>query len=250
MSTPYLYLACLRVWGWPSGLDHNSRIRVSSILVLVLQVTRICRRRIFFLQVTSRKKGKNKVPTSYLQDSPSSFFCPTSHSSQESKGFLFRRATYNGTYVEAVESARAGLSPKEGDVRNKKRKRPRKARRWLPRRQGSVCPQPRMSYFGSRVIGFGSGPSCLKYRLLRDLFYEEAMCEGSSGNGLPYAVKAVPWKDYFTQVEDPAAKHCSEEGCTIALERSVSKKAVKDKRQSTFFHEFGILGDSYLGFTA
>ena len=63
---------------------------------------------------------------------------------------FFRRATYKGTYVEAVESARAGLSPKkggcekekkktkegglppqEGDVRKKKRKRPRKARRWL-----------------------------------------------------------------------------------------------------------------------
>ncbi len=35
-----------------------------------------------------------------------------------------------GTYVEAVESARAGLSPKKGDVRRKrkekKRRRPRK----------------------------------------------------------------------------------------------------------------------------
>jgi hypothetical protein len=117
-------------------------------------------------------------------------------------------------YVEAVESARAGLlpkkgdvrrkrkekkktkegglSPQEGDVRKKKRKRPRKARRWLPRRQGSMCPQPRISLFGSRVLGFGSGRSCLKYWLVRDLVYEEAMCEGSSGEGLPYAAKAVP----------------------------------------------------------
>ncbi len=116
--------------------------------------------------------------------------------------------------MEAVESARAGLSPKkgdvrkkrkerkktkegglspqEGDVRKKKRKRPRKARRWLPRRQGSMCPQPRISFFGSRVFGYGSGPSHLKYRLLRDLVYEEAMCDGSSGNGLPDAAKAVP----------------------------------------------------------
>ncbi len=116
--------------------------------------------------------------------------------------------------MEAVESARAGLSPKKGDVRKKtkekkktkegglspqerevrmkKRKRPRKVRRWLPRRQGSVCPTPRISFFCSRVFGFGSGPSRLKYWLLRDLVYEEAMCEGSSGNGLPYAAKAVP----------------------------------------------------------
>ncbi len=131
--------------------------------------------------------------------------------------------------MEAVESARAGLSPQkgdvrkkrkekkktkegdlspqEGDMRKKKKKRPRKTRRWLPQRQGSVCPQPRISFFGSRVLGFGSSPSRLKYRLLRDLVYEEARCKGSSGNGLPYAAKAVPYKDYFTQVEDPAAKH-------------------------------------------
>ncbi len=35
-------------------------------------------------------------------------------------------------------------------------------------------------------------PISLEYRLLRDLVYEEAMCEGSSGNGLPYAARAVP----------------------------------------------------------
>jgi hypothetical protein len=35
-------------------------------------------------------------------------------------------------------------------------------------------------------------PVSCEYRLLRDLVYEEAMCEGSSGNGLPYAAKAVP----------------------------------------------------------
>ncbi len=55
-------------------------------------------------------------------------------------------------------------------------------------------------------------PVSFEYRLLRDLVYKEAMCEGSSGNELPYTAKAVPWKDYFTQVEDPAAKHCSKEG--------------------------------------
>jgi hypothetical protein len=35
-------------------------------------------------------------------------------------------------------------------------------------------------------------PVSFEYRLLRDLVYEEAMCEGSSGNGLPYAARAVP----------------------------------------------------------
>ncbi len=172
---------------------------------------------------------------SYLQDSPSIFFCPTSRSSQESKGFLFRRAPYKDTYVEAVESVWAGLSPKEGDVRNKKRKRPRKARRWLPRSQGSMCPQPRISFLGSRVFGFGTSPSCLKYRLLWDLVYEEAMCEGSSGNGPPYAAKAVPWKDYFTQVEDPAAKHCSKEGPHYPLGAKREREICQRQATINFF---------------
>jgi hypothetical protein len=158
---------------------------------------------------------------SYVQDLLLSFFYPTSRSSQESEGLFCQQATYKGRYgkaKEAFESARAGLLPQEGDMRKtrkekkktkegglspqegdvrktrnkRKRKRPRKARRWLLRRQGSMCPTPRISLFGSRVFGFGSGPSHLKYWLLRDLVYEEAMCKGSSGNELPYAAKAVP----------------------------------------------------------
>ncbi len=35
-------------------------------------------------------------------------------------------------------------------------------------------------------------PVSLMYRLLRDFVYEEAIGERSSGNGLPYAAKAVP----------------------------------------------------------
>ena len=35
-------------------------------------------------------------------------------------------------------------------------------------------------------------PVSFEYRLLQDLVYKEAMCEGSSGNGLPYAARAVP----------------------------------------------------------
>ncbi len=35
-------------------------------------------------------------------------------------------------------------------------------------------------------------PVSFEYRLLRDLVDEEAVCEGSSGNGLPYAARALP----------------------------------------------------------
>jgi hypothetical protein len=55
-----------------------------------------------------------------------------------------------------------------------------------------TCPKPRIPFFGLRVAVFSSNPSCLKYWLLRFLFYKEAMCEGSTGNGLLYAAKAVP----------------------------------------------------------
>jgi hypothetical protein len=72
------------------------------------------------------------------------------------------------------------------------KKKTKEGEKVAPAKASSVCPQPRISFFGSRVFGFGGGPSWLKYRLLRDLVYEEAMCEGSSGNGLDYAAKAVP----------------------------------------------------------
>ncbi len=158
-----------------------------------------------------QERTKNWVLTSYLQDLPLSFFLsykllksrkrkifvPTSYIQGHVRGSRWVRqgrsvAKKGGREKEKKKTKEGGLSPQEGDVRKKKRKTPRKARRWLPRRQGSMCPQPRISFFGSRVFGFGSGPSRLKYWLLRDLVYKEAMCKVSSGNGLPYAAKAVP----------------------------------------------------------
>ncbi len=56
------------------------------------------------------------------------------------------------------------------------------------------------SLFGSRLAGFASDPSCLKYWLLRPFFYKEATCKGSTIKWLPYAAKAVPSKDYFTHL--------------------------------------------------
>jgi hypothetical protein len=109
-----------------------------------------------------------------------------------------------------------GLSLQEGDVRKirKEKKRPRKVvcrhkkgpwekeekkKKDHGRREGGYSEgkvpcalHQEFLFFGSQVFGLGSSPSRKKYQLLRDLVYEEAMCEGSSGNGLPYAAKAVP----------------------------------------------------------
>jgi hypothetical protein len=151
--------------------------------VLVVQVLReFAVEEFFFLQVALRKKAK----------------------------VFFRRATYKVTYVEAVEFRQGwsvstrrghekekkttkdgGLSPQEGDVRKKEKKKTKEGVKVAPRRQGSVCPQPRISFLVHEYLG-SERPVSLEYRLLRDLVYEEAMCEGSSGNGLPYAAKAVP----------------------------------------------------------
>ena len=69
-----------------------------------------------------------------------------------------------------------------------------------------MCPQPRISFLVHEYLG-SERPISIEVSAPVLFLYEEAMCEGSSGNGLPYAAKAVPQKDYFTQVEDPAAKH-------------------------------------------
>ncbi len=149
--------------------------------------------------LNARKEEKlstDELPPRGVQDSPLNFFCPTSRSSQESEGFFCQRATYKGKYgkaKEAVESARAGLSPQEGDVR-KSRKEKDQGRQEGGSSKGNIpCAlNQEFLFFCSQVFVFGSGPSRLKYWLLRDLVYEEAMCEGSSGNGLLYAAKAVP----------------------------------------------------------
>jgi hypothetical protein len=56
----------------------------------------------------------------------------------------------------------------------------------------TYVPQPRIPFFCSRVAVFTSNLSRLKYSLLHCLFYEEAMCKGSTKNRLLYAAKAVP----------------------------------------------------------
>ena len=85
----------------------------------------------------------------------------------------------------------SGLSPQEGDVRRfKKRKRP-EGEKVAPRRKISVSSTKKFLFLVNEYLG-SERPISFEYRLLRDFVYEEAMCEGSSGNGLPYAARAVP----------------------------------------------------------
>ena len=84
------------------------------------------------------------------------------------------------------------MSPQEGDLEKvQEKKRPRKARRWLHEGKVTCALHQEFLFLVHEYLG-SERPVSFEYRLLRDLAYEEAMCEGSSGNGLPYAAKAVP----------------------------------------------------------
>jgi hypothetical protein len=74
-------------------------------------------------------------------------------------------------------------------MRKKILKRPRKA----SSREGKVpCALNQEFLFLVHEYLGSERPILFEVFLLRDLVYKEAMCEGSSGNGLPYAAKAVP----------------------------------------------------------
>jgi hypothetical protein len=92
---------------------------------------------------------------------------------------------------------KTGLSPQKRGrekIKKKKKKEKDQGRQDSGSSKGKApwALQQEFLFFGSQVFRLRSGPSWLKYRLLRDLVYKEAMYEGSSGNGLLYAAKAVP----------------------------------------------------------
>ena len=99
-------------------------------------------------------------------------FCPMSRSSQESEGFFYQRATYKGRKYKKPGSrgVRQGWSVAEKKRKEKdqgrwyvatrrgrekeEKKKTKEGEKVAPQRQGSVCPTPRISVFGSQVFGF------------------------------------------------------------------------------------------------
>jgi hypothetical protein len=72
----------------------------------------------------------------------------------------------------------------------REQKETKEGRRWLQRRQCSLCPEPRIHFFWFTRIG--ERPISIEVSAPALFFYNEAMCEGSSGNGLLNAAKVVP----------------------------------------------------------
>ncbi len=147
-------------WGWPDGLVHNSRILRTSFLgtrfhKLLQESTRMPFKHRKRYSPTSRKARVLVVQASvmaFLQDLSSKIF------------FL---------WVAQHEKSRKINTDK------------------LPTRNNFLRSSTKNPFFGSQVLVFTSNPSRLKYWLRHFLFYAEAMCKGSTGNGLLYAAKAV-----------------------------------------------------------
>ena len=81
--------------------------------------------------------------------------------------------------------------PQEGDVKKRKEKDQGRQEGGSAKARFRVSSTKKFLFLVNEYLG-SKRPVSFEYRLLRDLVYEEAMGEGSSGNGLPYAAKAVP----------------------------------------------------------
>ncbi len=112
-------------------------------------------------------------------------FFLTSRLTQERRKVQYQRATYK----KSIKIRRQVFCPTICSIQGKRRIFMQRATY-----KGNVpCAlNQEFLFFGSRVFEFRSNPSWLMYRLLRDQLYEEAMCKGSTGNGLLNAAKAVP----------------------------------------------------------
>jgi hypothetical protein len=192
------------------------------------------------------KSSTDELPTRFAV-----MFFLSYESLKSRKRRIFLLTSYIQGHVRGSRWVRQGWSvAKKKGGPEKEKKKTKEGKKVAPRRQGSVCPQPRISFFGSRVFGFW------ETRLVWSISSYETYSTRKP------CAKEVPETDYLTQgkqylerttlrrLKIPLRSIVARKGRTIALEQSVSEKAVKDKRQSTFFHKLGILGDSYLGCTA
>jgi hypothetical protein len=148
------------------------------------------------------------------------------------------------------------IATRKGHEKVKKRKRPRKVRRWLQRRQCSVCPQPRIPFFWFTSIWVWkrpisvevSAPARLDLRgsNVRRKFrkWTTLRSKSSTLKGLLYA--PIQRKQYLKRttlrsMKIPLRSIRSKEGPHYRLSEVWARKLSSDKRQSTFIHELDIL---------
>ncbi len=184
-------------WGWPDGLDHNSRIPLykSSIqeflrtsFSLEQGSTRVHKNVPQALEVLKpyckESEGIQGSVAAFLQDSPSKNFFPTSRLTQERRKFLYWWATYE----KSIKICHQVFCPTICSIQGKRRIFMRQATY-----EGSVtCVQNQEFLVWFTSIGVQKPPILVEVLAPAFLFYKEAMCEGSFGNGLLHTAKAVP----------------------------------------------------------
>ncbi len=181
---------------------------------------------------------------------PSSFFCPTSRSRQESKG-LFSTTSYIQGHVGGSCWVRQGWS-----ITTKKRGAWERREKDQGRQEGGsakvrfcVSSTKKFLFLVHEYLGYERpisievlAPTRLSlqgshmWRKLRQR--TNLRSKSSTLKGLLYApIKQEQYHKRTTlhRLKSRCKLFVARKGRTIALERSVSKKAVKDKQQSTFF---------------
>jgi hypothetical protein len=158
------------------------------------------------------------------------------------------------------------IATRRGREKVKKRKRPRKARRWLQQRQDSVCPKPRIPFFWFTSIWVWKRPVLVEVSAPTRLglrgsnvqrkFRKRTTLRSKSSTlkGLLYA--PIQQKQYLQRttlrrLKIPLRSIRSKEGPHYRLSKAWARKLSSDKQQSTFIHELEIpLGIPYLGYAA
>ncbi len=113
--------------------------------------TRLRRRRNFsYESLNARKDEKSRadeLPTRFAVE----FFLSYESLKSRKRRIFLPKSYIQGQVLESQGSPRVRqgwtVATRRGREEEKKRKRPRKARRWLHQRQGSVCSTPRIPFF-------------------------------------------------------------------------------------------------------
>ncbi len=142
-------------WGPPSGLGHN--LQISKTQVFYGQVrTRTFFKHQKYYSLTSRQARVLVVQAAvavYLQDSPLRFFsCNLLNAKKQRRSYQW--ATYEGNFSSVLNQE--------------------------------------FPFFWFMSSGVHKQHVSCEVLAPASFFYEEAMCKGSTGNGLLYAAKAVP----------------------------------------------------------
>ncbi len=149
-----------------------------------------------------QERKKNWVPTSYLQEEDKIrcwvFLVLWVAQFKKAEDFLYNELPTRAMEVQEsqgspwVHQGWSNATEESVGKSGREKKETKEGKKVAPAKVTFRVSQTKNYFFWFTSIGVLRDPSRLKYWLLRYFFYKEAMCKGSSGNGLLNAAKAVP----------------------------------------------------------